>query len=292
MKKLPPIEIDQNTFLRQHFTLPALPEVVSQVQYLISEDDVDLERVAQLISSDPALVAQILKVVNSAYYGLPREITKVNFAIIFLGLSEVYRMVLSLSVIDALAIKERKELNRFWAHSFYSALCSKLVAKKYEPQLSFEELWSGAILHDIGKLVYLRFFPDHYKALSKFCQEQGCLFSESEEKLELPESAFLATMLCDHWRLPSTIKTACQFHTLKDLSNIEGDSASAGFKRMVCLGNLLAILSADEVSNAKKQEIVGSAMSALDCTEEQFLALMGGIYELRVDVDKFMDKVH
>lgn len=292
MKKLPPIEIDQNTFLRQHFTLPALPEVVSQVQYLISEDDVDLERVAQLISSDPALVAQILKVVNSAYYGLPREITKVNFAIIFLGLSEVYRMVLSLSVIDALAIKERKELNRFWSHSFYSALCSKLVAKKYEPQLSFEELWSGAILHDIGKLVYLRFFPDHYKALSKFCQEQGCLFSESEEKLELPESAFLATMLCDHWRLPSTIKTACQFHTLKDLSNIEGDSASAGFKRMVCLGNLLAILSADEVSNAKKQEIVGSAMSALDCTEEQFLALMGGIYELRVDVDKFMDKVH
>jgi HD-like signal output (HDOD) protein len=291
MARLQSIDIDPKTFLRQHFTLPALPEVVSQVQNLIQDDNADMAQVAQLISGEPALVAQVLKVVNSAYYGLPREVTKVNFAIAFLGLSEVYRMILSLSVIDALAIKERGELNKFWFHSFYSAMCTKFIAKRYEPQLSFEELWSAGILHDIGKLVYLRFFPDHYKALRRFSQEHGCLFSEAERDLSLPTSFFLGTLLCDHWRLPGTIRAACEFHSLKDLPNIKADSASGSFQRMVCLGNLLAVLATDELKNATRQEIVAATSSALDCTEAQFLAMMGDIYELRIEVESFMDHV-
>ncbi len=289
MAKLAPIEIDPKRFLRRHFTLPALPEVVSQVQSLIQNDNADVAKVAELISGEPALVAQVLKVVNSAYYGLPREVTKVNFAIAFLGLNEVYRMVLSLSVIDALAIKQRDQLNRFWFHSFYSALCTRFLAKKYEPQLSFEELWSAAILHDIGKLVYLKFFPDHYKALRSHSQEHGCLFNEAEKSLSLPASAFLGTLLCDHWRLPSTVKASCQLHTLSDLSNIEDNSASASFRRMVCLGNLLAVLSADELTNPAKQQIVAATRKVLNCTEKQFLAVMGDIYELRIEAEKFMD---
>ena len=96
---LPPIEIDPKTFLRQHCTLPALPAVVGQIQNLIHDYNVDMEKVAELISSDPAILAQVLKIVNSAYYGLPREIGDVRFAIAFLGLNEIYRMVLSLSAI-------------------------------------------------------------------------------------------------------------------------------------------------------------------------------------------------
>ena len=87
MDKLAPIEIDPKTFLRQHCTLPALPEVITQVQEMIHKDNVDIEKVIELISGDPALVAQVLKVVNSSYYGLPREIAEVRFAIAFLGIN-------------------------------------------------------------------------------------------------------------------------------------------------------------------------------------------------------------
>jgi HD-like signal output (HDOD) protein len=250
-----------------------------------------MEKVAELISSDPAILAQVLKIVNSAYYGLPREIGDVRFAIAFLGLNEIYRMVLSLSAINTLAIDKKDELNEFWFHSFYTALCTKYLAKKYEPHLSLEELWSAAMLHDIGKLVYLKFFPDHYRGLSNFCKEHGSLFSEAEKHFSLPSSAFLGTVLCDHWRLPDEIRQACETHTLEDLSAPKADGPSNRFQRMICLGNLLTVLSTSELSNTTRQNIADACKPALDCTQTEFLALMGDIYELRIDVERFVERL-
>jgi len=289
---LAPIEIDPKTFLRQHCTLPALPAVVGQIQSLIHDYNVDMEKVAELVSSDPAILAQVLKIVNSAYYGLPREIGDVRFAIAFLGLNEIYRMVLSLSVINTLAINRKDDLVNFWFHSFYAALCTKYIANKYEPHLSVEELWSAAILHDIGKLVYLKFFPEHYKALKDFSKEQGCLFSEAESHFSLPSSAFLGTLLCDHWRLPENVRNACEFHSLKDLPAVKENSPSADFRRMICLGNLLAIVSADELNSAKRQGLSTEVQTTLNLTEAGFLTMMGDVYELRIEVERFMDQFH
>jgi HD-like signal output (HDOD) protein len=291
MTALAPIEIDPKTFLRDHCTLPALPKVVSKIQSLIHDDHADMGTVADLISGEPALVAQVLKVVNSAYYGLSREIGNVKFAIAFLGLNEIYRMVLALSVVNTLAIHEKHELNKFWFHSFYTALCTRYLAKRYEPHFSFEELWSAAMLHDIGRLVYLKFFPDHYKALRHFCDEQRCLFSQAEKHFSLPSTAFLGSLLCEHWRLPDNIRTACESHTLADLQNLSGDSPSARFRRMICLGNVLTVLSADELNDDTKHQIASAIQTELDCTEQSFLAMMGDIYELKIDVEGFADQL-
>ena len=292
MTELPPIEIDPKTFLREHCTLPALPEIVTEIQRLIQDGGADMGDVADLVKGEPALAAQVLKVVNSAYYGLPREVPDVKFAVAFLGLSEIYRIVLSLSVVNTLSIHEKGELDKFWFHSFYAAVCTKHLAKKHEPLLSFEQLWSAAILHDIGKLVYLKFFPDHYKTLQHFCKQDGSLFSEAERHFSLPSSGFLGALLCHHWRLPDHIKRACEFHTLRDLPNIDGDGQSARFQRMICLGNLVAILSANELKDAKKHEIASAIMAAFDCSESEFLAMMGDIYELRLEVEKFAGQFH
>jgi HD-like signal output (HDOD) protein len=290
--KLEPIKIDPRTFLRQHCTLPSLPGAVAELQRVIRSGNVDTDKVAELVSSDPALLAQALKIVNSAYYGLPREIGDVRFAIAFLGLNEIYRMVLSLSVINTLAIRRDDDLDDFWFHSFYAALCTKYLANKYNPHLSFEELWSAAMLHDIGKLVYLKLFPDHYKTLKDFSREQGCLFSEAERHFSLPSSAFLGTLLCDHWRLPEKIRDACEFHSPRDLLSVKENSPSAGFRRMICLGNLLAIISTDELTNTNREDISAAAQSALNLTGGEFLTLMGDIYELRIEVERFMDQLH
>jgi HD-like signal output (HDOD) protein len=290
--KLQPIKIDPRTFLRQHCTLPSLPGAMAELQRVIRSGNVDTDKVAELVSSDPALLAQALKIVNSAYYGLPREIGDVRFAIAFLGLNEIYRMVLSLSVINTLAINRKDELDDFWFHSFYAALCTKYLANKYNPHLSFEELWSAAMLHDIGKLVYLKFFPDHYTALKAFSQEQGCLFSEAERHFSLPSSAFFGTLLCDHWRLPEKIRKACEFHSPRDLLSVKENTPSADFLRMICLGNLLAIISTDELTSTNREDISAAAQSALNLTGGQFLTLMGDIYELRTEVERFTDQFH
>jgi HD-like signal output (HDOD) protein len=285
---LAPIQIDEKNFLRQHCTLPALPEIVNTLQNKMYDEDIDLDEVSELVSSDPALVAQALKVVNSAYYALPREIIKVRVAIALLGLNEVYRMVLALSVINTLAIEEKKELDTFWHHSFYTALCTKYLAKKFDPLLSFEELWSGSILHDIGKLVYLKFFPKHFKTLSDFCKGHGTLFSEAENHFLLPSSAYMGTLLCDHWRLPIQVKLACEFHRLEDLTKNNGNTVTDSFIRILCLGNMLTILSTEDLNNHTKQVIAETVRKVLNCNEEDFLAIMGDIYEFKTEVEGFM----
>jgi HD-like signal output (HDOD) protein len=288
---LAPIEIDPRTFLRQHFTLPALPGVVTKIHNLIQDDKADTKRLGELIGSDPAILAQVLKIANSAYYGLPKQVTNVQFAIAYLGRNEIYRVVLCLSVINTLAIDKKDELNEFWFHSFYTALCTKYLAKKFEPHLSLEELWSAAMLHDIGKLVYLKFFPDHYTALKAFSKEQGCLFSEAEKHFSLPSSAFLGTLLCDHWRLPDEIRQACESHTLEDFAAMKANNSPRPFQRMICLGNLLTVLSTRELTNNKRQEIADASRSALDQTEKTFFVMMGDIYDLREDVERFLEQL-
>ncbi|MCP4715355.1 MAG: HDOD domain-containing protein [Deltaproteobacteria bacterium] len=290
MHDLPKITIDPDTFLRQHCSLPSLPPVVSHIQQTLQSDNIDISQVVDLISAEPALVAQILKVVNSSYYGLPREIAEVRFAIAFLGLNEIYRMVLSLSVIKTMSVKEQDELDRFWFHSFYTALCTKLLARKYDPHLPFDELWSAAILHDIGRLVYLKFFPQHYQLLQEYCKEAGCMMNTAEEHFELPASTYLGVLLCDHWRLPTTIQDACKYHRMEDLKNLSKNNEKDNFRRTLCLGNLVAALTTEVLSEPVKIEIAGILRSELGCDEEAFLALMGEIYDQRLEAEGFINQ--
>jgi len=288
MSNLPPIEIDPKTFLSQHYSLPALPQTLTKIQEIIRDPDTEMSTIVELISSDPALVAQLLKIVNSSYYGIPTEVSQIQFAVAFLGLNEVYRMALSLTVINTLNVEDAIQLKEFWFHSYYTSLCSKYLAKKYEPQLSFEDLWSASVLHDIGRLVYLKFFPAHYAEIKKYMQENGCLLSQAIEHFFLPADTYFGSLLCDHWRLPEKIKDACEFHRIEDLDRIETSSTSDAFKKMVCLGNLVSILSKDALNDEIKRRLAASIMKTLDCSDSEFLSLMGDIYELRLEVDKFM----
>ena len=287
---LPPIIIDPKTFLRDHCALPPLPKVVSEIQALLKGEDVQIAKVAQLITKDPALVAQVLKIVNSAYYSLPREVSDVRYGIAFLGLHEIERIVLTLSVINTLKIKEKKELIVFWLHSFLAALCTKHFATRYEPRLSLEELWSAAMLHDIGKLVYLKIFPDHYRALSKLSAERGIFFSQAEQELNLPTSSYFGVLLCDHWRLPIRIRDACEKHSLKHLQNLTSRDPDAAFTRMICLGNAAAMLAQNMLSDENKQKIKEAMIAALGAGESGFLALMAEVYELRSQAERFVEQ--
>lgn len=286
---LNPIDIDPKTFLRDHCSLPALPEIVYRLQHEIQSQQGSLENVEELISTDPALLGQVLKVANSAYYGLPKEISNVKYAIAFLGLYEIYRMVLSLSVVNTLAIDEKQELNDFWLHSFHTALCTKYLAKRYQSHLPFDEFWASAILHDIGKLVYLKFFPVHYKTLKAYCQENGCLFTEAEDRYSLPKSSYLGTMLCDHWRLPDKIRRACECHSVLDLVAENRRQSLELFDRIITLGNLCSVICTNGLRNETRGKLGETIRQDLGCSKEAFLLMMGDILELKIHAEKFLD---
>ena len=280
---LKPIEIDPKTFLREHCSLPALPEAVIRIQGMMQDSATDSAMVAQTISGDPALVAQVLTVVNSAYYSLPKTTSNVKYAVAYLGLSAIQRIVISAGVVNAMGIKEKKELNGYWYHSFFTALTTKYLAKKFWSYLDPEELWTASILHDIGKLVYIKFFPEHYKELKRYCEQNGCLFSEAEEHYKLPASSYLGSLLCHHWRMPSKVEDACEYHNLSHISEQGSD-----FQTVIALGNLLATLSAGGLNESCIDRIKEVAENILELSPDNFISMMADVYDLESEAEKFL----
>ena len=280
---LKPIEIDSKTFFRKHCSLPALPEAVIRIQGLMRDEGTDSAKIAEIMSGDPLLVAQVLSVVNSAYYALPKTTSNLKFAVAYLGLSVIQRIVISVGVVNTIGIREKKELNNYWYHSFFTALTTKYLAKKFWAYLDPEELWTAAILHDIGKLVYIKFFPDHYKALKRYCDQTGCLFSEAEEYYDVPSSSYLGSLLCHHWGLPGKVEGACKYHNLSHLSEQRSD-----FHTIIALGNLLAELAAGRLNESCKNRIKEAAENILDFTPNNFISFMADIYDLGLDAEKFL----
>ena len=280
---LKPIEIDPKTFLREHCSLPALPEVVIRIQEMMQNEGADSASVAEIISGDPALVAQVLAVVNSAYYSLPKSISNVKYAVAYLGLGVIQRIVISVGVVNAMGITEKKELSDYWFHSFFTALTTKYLAKKFYSYLDPEELWTASILHDIGKLIYIKFFPEHYKELKRYCEQNGCLFSEAEDHFKLPSSSYLGTLLSHHWRLPNKVEEACRYHNLSHMSEQGSD-----FQIIIALGNLLATLAIGGLNESCKNRIKVAVENILELTPDNFISLMADVYGLELETEKFL----
>ena len=279
---LAPIDVNIDA-LREHFSLPVLPEVLAKVQEAMRSDYVSIRSVANHLSLDASLVAEVLKIVNSAYYGLPRDIREVEVAIAYLGLREIHHLVLSSSVLDHLVPEEQAAFEHLKFHSILTALWAKHLARRFAPFLRLGELWAAGMLHDLGKFVYLKFYPEHYKTLLRHSQNNGCLFSESEKLFSLIPSARFGVMLSDHWRLPRTVHDVCAMHSLHDLQNKgEGEGAMNTFTGIVTVGNLLASLSHEVLAEGKKDEIADAVMAELDLTSHDFVLLMGPSNELKI----------
>ncbi len=291
LKSLPPIEITSDELFQSHNKLPSLPQILTRILKIMNEDSVNVSEISKLVSVDVALTAQILKIVNSAYFGLRHKISDLKIAIAFLGINEIYRIVLSLSVINTINAGTVKDLKQFWFRSYYSALCVKLLAVKYSRYLDRDELWSAALLHDIGSLVYLKFYPDHYRAIVKSSEEKGLLYSQTEKELNIPSSATFGSLVSTYWKLPDAIKIACENHTLDIIGHISDADPKADYKRIICVGSLCSEFCTRQLNKEVNKEIANTVMSVLNIDDHEFLLLMGEIRDLQLEVDQFMQSL-
>jgi putative nucleotidyltransferase with HDIG domain len=136
--------------------LPALPVTVSKILEIANNPDtspVDLNRV---ISLDPVLMARVMKLINSAYYGVTNQVTSLARAIIMLGINTVKNLALSTAVLGNLSKKENFQalnMNGFWRHSLSVGVLSKLIARTRNIDSKIlEEYFIAGLLHDIGKI--------------------------------------------------------------------------------------------------------------------------------------------
>ena len=191
------------------YEIPTLPAIAMQVMKVMQDADVNARDVEKLIRNDPAISAKLLRVANSAFFGLQRKVTTVGDAVHVLGFTNVQGMVLGLSAFDAFRT-ERLNLRDFWTHAVATATAARWLAAK--ARIQPDEAFTVAILHDIGKLVFVLQAEPGYQKVLELQREEGLSSREAERNLFEFTHPQVGGLMAERWELPSRFVDAIAHH--------------------------------------------------------------------------------
>jgi putative nucleotidyltransferase with HDIG domain len=193
--------------------LPTLPSVATSLISMTQSPQTSATDVGELISKDQALTSRVLKLVNSAYYGFPKQITTVNHAVVILGFNRVKNIVLAASVFGMKNLRRPRGFDApaFWKHSLGTAVASRSLARALG-RGEAEEAFVCGLLHDIGKLVLSQLCTEEYERCLEMAAADGGLLREAEEMVLGLDHAEVGAWLAERWKLPPGVQAAIRYH--------------------------------------------------------------------------------
>jgi len=170
--------------------LPTLPAVAIEAVRLMEGESSSFQSIAQLIKNDQVLAGRILHYANSAYAGIGRQVSSISQAISLLGFNTVRSIILSVSVFDCFAsqfAKQKQSLVNFWLHSIGVAV----IAEKLAQRLAFpspEEAYMAGLIHDLGKLMYYKQFPEKFQEVCRELEQRGAFSTRPTSHLDIEKA--------------------------------------------------------------------------------------------------------
>ncbi len=201
--------------------LPPIPAVMTELLHALSDKDIELRALAGIISKDPLMSMNVLKVSNSAFYRLPNKVETVDRAAKLLGIKEITGICIACGAYQALKPSKNLEtfdLNDFWRHSVATGVVSRRLSQALEI-LDHNVLYFLGLLHDVGKVVLDRVVHDTYKAVIKTTREENITIREVEKRLIGESHDVVGGWLMEKWKLPWTFVDVAKYHhTVKESS--------------------------------------------------------------------------
>ncbi|MFA5905373.1 MAG: HDOD domain-containing protein [Desulfobacula sp.] len=195
-------------------SLPTLPVVANNVIKLTQNPDSTAFEIAEAISQDQSLASKVLKTANSSYYGFPRKITTINYAIVVLGLNNIKNIVLSTSIMKQFSKKDENLLfdhKDFWKHSLLCGIISKKISEHMGIKNS-EEMFMCGLLHDFGKLILDTFFKEEFILALQLAKDSHLTLMEAENKVFGFNHSGVGALLLKKWSLPPLLVKAVGSH--------------------------------------------------------------------------------
>ena len=207
------------SLLKSHINrMTPLSPTVTKVITICNQRDTSPGDVSRVISVDPVLMGKVLRLINSAYYGLPQKVTSIVRAIIMLGLNTVKNMLLSTAIMSTLGNRRNfnaLEMIEFWKHSLAVGVTAKLIAKKRRlpPEIQ-EEYFIGGLLHDIGKIPLNNRFSEEYHQAMDLSEDTHQPLYLSENQMLGTNHALVGRLIAENWNLGNDITdTIYQHHS-------------------------------------------------------------------------------
>ena len=194
-------------------SLPPLPSTVTKVMAITANPESSANDLMKVIIQDQTMCSTILKVANSAFFGIPRGVSTIERAVVILGHREITNIVIGKAIFSSFPKLNRESKNTvglFWEHAFTCGLAAKIMGNHLH--LPPSELFIAGLIHDIGKLVMLMAFPDDYPILQELSSpynldnstEERARFSIGHDKVGL--------LLAQKWLFPEQLCMAIGYH--------------------------------------------------------------------------------
>ena len=197
------------TQLKACRTLPSVPAVVLEILDLCQDDNVSIGQVAKALIRDPALSAKVLKVANSAWYGVRSQITTLERAVTILGLNATLSLALSFSLVRGLRKTKTSGFDHqsYWKRCVITAAASRVIGH-WAGVATGDELFLGGLLQDIGILVLNETVPESYGPLIANAKDDHALLVQLELQELRSDHAEVGAWLLERWNLPANLQLA------------------------------------------------------------------------------------
>ncbi|MGD2119192.1 MAG: HDOD domain-containing protein [Chromatiales bacterium] len=199
--------------VRGKVELPSLSEVFRQFTEKLDDPSACAEDFSEIISTDPALTARVLQLVNSAYYSFSSEITDIPHAITILGLNDLRELVLMISVVEFFEGLPNDLINMhaFWNHSVLTGLIGKEL-QRVPVVKTTQSMFTAGLLHDVGSLVIYNRLPEMARTSLELHERDKRMRYLVEREIIGFDHAAVGGELMRHWGLPEFLYEAVRFH--------------------------------------------------------------------------------
>ena len=193
--------------------IPTLPIMAANLLELMKSPDASAKDVTDLISRDQALASRVLRLANSAFYGVPQQVTTLSHAVSILGNYAIQQLALGVSMARRMGHHNLGPLNkkRFWQYAFGCGLCSTIITKRVSLP-GAEEIFVAGLLHDIGYLIIGRHFETELARVIREFRAGAKSMSKLEAQVIGASHCQIGALLMKHWKLPTLFQVAAQYH--------------------------------------------------------------------------------
>lgn len=261
------------TMLRHLDALPALPHTVQKVREMLFDESSSSNEVGDVISSDPAIAAKVLKVANSAAYGFSQQVDSVQLAVSLLGLTETYSVVITSAVADVFKSDSGPGYIDIWRESMICANIAAALAKSL--RITNTGIVSAALLHDIGRMALAHIVPQYYTKVDQ--EMSGMALVVAEETLMGLSHTEAGHQLAEHWDFPETLKECIRFHHAPTYAHVSNQKVVA----IIHVADTLSrVLPSERSESTIDFTACAQGLSMLDITEEQVLNIFNSIPDI------------
>lgn len=260
--------------------IPTLPVIYSKLGKLLQSPDTTIAAVSNIISEDQVIAAKVLKFVNSAFYGFPQRVGSLQRAIVILGFNTIKNLVFATSVFDMFRGMETGgafDKKKFWKHCIGCAVASRVLAEAADLR-NPDEIFTGGLLHDIGKLVVAIHYPEKYSTVVNEVQRSGAPMVEAERKVFSYDHCQVGSALAVQWRFPPDTAQMIGSHHLADgVVPTRKDIAAVHIGNILCMALGLGAGGEKKLANVnpKAWELLGLSLSSLELIMDKTVKLYG-----------------